>query len=251
VLLPHRQTRYIIIDAPGHIEFLKNMISGAARAEAGLLVIDVAEGVRENSRRHGYLMSMLGIRQIAVCVNKMDLVDYRQEAFAAVRDEYGQFLAKIGLERWPSSRSVPAKATTWPSVARAFPGSRASRLRSEGGTPSTRGPRRLATHVLVRGATILDLLDTLQKDPAPVDKPLRLPVRTFTSSLSTETIGASLAGRIVTGRLHVGDEVVFLPAPSGRASRASRHPALCMRTLRPAKHRRDASKRRCTSSPVS
>src|SRR5512147_859917 len=55
---------YIIIDAPGHLEFLKNMISGAARAEAGLLVIDAAEGVQENSRRHGYLMSMLGIRQI-------------------------------------------------------------------------------------------------------------------------------------------------------------------------------------------
>src|SRR5512136_1306692 len=88
----------IIIDAPGHIEFLRNMISGAARAEAGLLVIDVAEGVRENSRRHGYLMSMLGIRQIAVCVNKMDLVGYRQAAFEAVREEYGQFLAKIGLE---------------------------------------------------------------------------------------------------------------------------------------------------------
>jgi bifunctional enzyme CysN/CysC len=88
------------------------MISGAARAEAGLLVIDVAEGVRENSRRHGYLMSMLGIRQIAVCVNKMDLVGYREEAFAAVRDEYGQFLAKI-LSRWPYPDRRLARATTW------------------------------------------------------------------------------------------------------------------------------------------
>src|SRR5512147_1789272 len=91
----HTERRdYIVIDAPGHIEFLKNMISGAARAEAGLLVIDVAEGVQENSRRHGYLMSMLGIRQIAVCVNKMDRVGYRQETFDAIRDEYGRFLAK-------------------------------------------------------------------------------------------------------------------------------------------------------------
>ncbi|MES1165282.1 MAG: GTP-binding protein, partial [Verrucomicrobiota bacterium] len=62
---------YIIIDAPGHIEFLKNMISGAARAEAAVLVIDAKEGVRENSRRHGYILSMLGIRQVIVCVNKM------------------------------------------------------------------------------------------------------------------------------------------------------------------------------------
>src|SRR6202163_666249 len=65
---------YIIIDAPGHIEFLKNMISGAARAEAAVLVIDAKEGVRENSRRHGYILSMLGIKQVIICVNKMDLV---------------------------------------------------------------------------------------------------------------------------------------------------------------------------------
>src|SRR3989337_4251925 len=61
---------YIIIDAPGHIEFLKNMVTGAARAEAALLVIDAREGIAENSRRHGYLMSMLGIGQLAVLVNK-------------------------------------------------------------------------------------------------------------------------------------------------------------------------------------
>src|SRR6266568_9562503 len=67
---------YIIIDAPGHKEFLKNMISGAARAEAALLLIDAQEGVKEQSKRHGQLLSMLGIRQVAVVVNKMDLVDY-------------------------------------------------------------------------------------------------------------------------------------------------------------------------------
>ena len=89
---------YIIIDAPGHIEFLKNMISGAARAEAALLVIDAKEGVRENSRRHGYLLSMLGIRQVAVCVNKLDLVNYDKNVFDAIVKEYSQFLAKIGLD---------------------------------------------------------------------------------------------------------------------------------------------------------
>ena len=77
---------YIIIDAPGHIEFLKNMISGAARAEAAVLVIDAKEGVRENSRRHGYILSMLGIRQVVVCVNKMDLVGYSQEPLRRDRE---------------------------------------------------------------------------------------------------------------------------------------------------------------------
>jgi bifunctional enzyme CysN/CysC len=75
---------YIIIDAPGHIEFLKNMVTGAARAEAAILLIDAKEGVQENSRRHGYLLSMLGIRQVVVAVNKIDLVDYSEEAFQAI-----------------------------------------------------------------------------------------------------------------------------------------------------------------------
>src|SRR3982751_965687 len=87
---------YIIIDAPGHIEFLKNMISGAARAEAAVLIIDAKEGVRENSRRHGYILSMLGIRQIVVCVNKMDLVDHDEAHFRAIEKEYRAFLESIG-----------------------------------------------------------------------------------------------------------------------------------------------------------
>jgi len=178
--------QYIIIDAPGHIEFLKNMISGAARAEAGLLVIDVAEGVRENSRRHGYLMSMLGIRQIAVCVNKMDLAGYRQEAFEAVRHEYGQFLARIGLE---PLAFIPISAREGDNVAR------------------TSEPMSWYA-----GPTILDLLDTLRKEPAPVDKPLRLPVQDVYKFTEHGDDRRIIAGRIVTGRLHVGDEVVFLPS---------------------------------------
>src|SRR5437762_7708416 len=87
---------YIIIDAPGHIEFLKNMISGAARAEAAVLVIDAKEGVRENSRRHGYILSMLGIRQVVVCVNKMDLVGYDRAHVEGIEKEYRGFLESIG-----------------------------------------------------------------------------------------------------------------------------------------------------------
>src|SRR6185503_12568358 len=86
---------YIIIDAPGHIEFLKNMISGAARAEAAVLVIDAKEGVRENSRRHGYILSMLGIREVVVCVNKMDLVGYDEKVFHNIETKYRDFLKKI------------------------------------------------------------------------------------------------------------------------------------------------------------
>src|SRR5690349_8771372 len=89
---------YIIIDAPGHIEFLKNMISGAARAEAAVLIIDAKEGVRENSKRHGYILSMLGVGQVIVCVNKMDLVGYDQGHFEKIEREYRQFLLSIGYK---------------------------------------------------------------------------------------------------------------------------------------------------------
>ncbi len=88
---------YIILDAPGHIEFLKNMVTGASRAEAALLVIDAEEGVRENSRRHGYMMSMLGIKQIAVLVNKMDLMGYGQATYDAIVSEYTAFLQEINI----------------------------------------------------------------------------------------------------------------------------------------------------------
>src|SRR5438128_6825441 len=98
---------YIIIDAPGHKEFLKNMVSGAARAEAALLVIDAAEGVQEQSIKHGYLLSLLGIRQVAVIVNKMDLVGYRQDVFAAIETEYRAFLAQLKVT---PDRFVPVSA---------------------------------------------------------------------------------------------------------------------------------------------
>src|SRR5947207_6119575 len=83
---------YVIIDAPGHKEFLKNMITGAASADAAVLLIAANEGVREQSRRHGYLLSMLGIKQIVVAVNKMDLVEFREEVFSSVVNEFRVFL---------------------------------------------------------------------------------------------------------------------------------------------------------------
>lgn len=89
--------RYIIIDAPGHIEFLKNMVTGASRAEAALMVIDASHGVEENTRRHGYYLSMLGIRQIAVLVNKMDLIGYDQNKYETICQEYTAFLKEIGI----------------------------------------------------------------------------------------------------------------------------------------------------------
>ena len=109
-----QKRRYVMIDAPGHKEFIKNMVTGAAQAEAALLLIDAHEGVQENSRRHGYLLDLLGIRQVAVLVNKMDLVNYSQERFNAIEAEYRVWLAQIGLQ---PSRFIPISAREGDNVA--------------------------------------------------------------------------------------------------------------------------------------
>src|SRR5207302_5706727 len=74
----------VLIDAPGHAEFLRNMITGAAQADAALLIIDAAEGVRDQTRRHGYLLHLLGVQQVAVVINKMDRVGYSEARFREI-----------------------------------------------------------------------------------------------------------------------------------------------------------------------
>src|SRR6266576_1807942 len=106
--------RYAIIDAPGHKEFLKNMITGAANADAAILVIAASEGVREQSRRHAYLLGLLGIKQLIVVVNKMDLADYSEERFREIEAEYRKFLVDLKLE---SRGFIPASAKTGANVA--------------------------------------------------------------------------------------------------------------------------------------
>jgi len=178
---------YIIIDAPGHIEFLKNMISGAARAEAAVLVIDAKEGVRENSRRHGYILSMLGIREVVVCVNKMDLVAYRQETFRAIEAEYRAFLEGIGAVR-PRS-FVPVAAVAGVNLA-----------------------RRAAETAWYEGPTLLELLDTLPKAPPKTGQPLRMPLQAVYKFTKHGDDRRIFAGRIEAGRAAVGDKVVFSPS---------------------------------------
>ncbi|MGZ5019182.1 MAG: GTP-binding protein, partial [Chthoniobacterales bacterium] len=115
--IPFRSARrrYVIIDAPGHKEFLKNMITGASRADAAVLVVAANEGVREQSRRHAYLLSLLGISQIVVVVNKMDLAAYSETTFREIEQEYCKFLHSLGLE---ARRFIPASAKAGENVAR-------------------------------------------------------------------------------------------------------------------------------------
>jgi bifunctional enzyme CysN/CysC len=177
---------YLILDAPGHIEFLRNMVTGAARAEAALLVIDAKEGIQENSRRHGALIPMLGLRQVAVLVNKMDLVGYDRQTFDALVREYSVFLAEAGL------------TPTWfiPVAAR------------EGDNLATRSPR-LDWHT---GPTVLEALDAFVPAPSLADKPLRMPVQDVYKFTAAGDDRRIVAGTVESGRVRVGDEVVFYPS---------------------------------------
>lgn len=181
---------YVLIDAPGHVEFLKNMVTGASRAEAAVLVIDAQEGIGENSLRHGYLLSMLGIGQVAVLVNKMDLVGYDEEVFDRVKVEYSGFLDQLGIK---PAAFLPVSGREGENIA--YP---SERMR------------------WYRGPTLLAVLDQFYPAKRPVDKPFRMPVQgvyKFTDGGDTRRI---VAGTVETGKLQVGDEVVFYP--SGKRS---------------------------------
>ena len=173
---------YVIIDAPGHKEFLKNMITGAASADAAVLLIAANEGVREQSRRHGYLLSLLGIRQVVVAVNKMDLAGFSQQTFNDVVTEYRAFLSKIGLE---ARTFVPISARNGFNVA----------ARSPGVMPWYDGP------------SITEMLDQFEPPKKLTELPLRFPVQDVYRFDSRRII----AGRIESGSLKVGDEIVFSP----------------------------------------
>jgi bifunctional enzyme CysN/CysC len=174
--------RYAIIDAPGHKEFLKNMITGASRADAAILVIGADEGVREQSRRHAYLLSMLGIRNVIVVVNKMDLVDYSEKRFREIEQEYRKFLKDLGLD---ARIFIPASAKQGENVATAS-------MKME----------------WYCAANVLEALDLLEPEKRDADLPLRFCVQDVYRFDGRRII----AGRIETGTLRVGDQLVFSPA---------------------------------------
>ena len=174
--------RYAIIDTPGHKEFLKNMITGASRADAAILVIDADEGVREQSRRHAYLLGMLGIKQVIVVVNKMDLVDYSEKRFHEIEQEYRKFLKDLGLD---ARIFIPASAKQGENVA----------------TASMKMKWYCA-------ANVLEALDLLEPQKRDADLPLRFCVQDVYRFDGRRII----AGRIETGTLRVGDQLVFSPA---------------------------------------
>lgn len=177
---------YIIIDAPGHIEFLKNMISGAASAEAALLVIDAQEGVQENSRRHGYMLSLLGIKQVVVCINKMDLVGHQQEVFERIKNEYTAFLEKINIM---PKEFIPVSALQGDNI--------------------SQSSQNLSWFT---GNTILSALDSFEKQKTHEEKPFRMPVQDVYKFSGKGDNRRIVAGAIEANNIQIGQPVIFLPS---------------------------------------
>ena len=177
---------YIIIDAPGHIEFLRNMLSGASRAAAAVLVIDAAEGVAENSKRHGLLLSLLGISQVLIAVNKLDALEYSEEVYRRIKNEYGAYLDS--LEVRPLA-FVPVSAREGKNISRSAPE-----------MPWYTGP------------TLLEALDSFENEPDREDAFFAMPVQDIYRFSADNDERRIYAGTVACGEVSLGAAVQFLPS---------------------------------------
>ena len=187
--------KFILADTPGHVQYTRNMVTGASTADCALILVDARRGVLEQTRRHAYLSALLGIRHFVLCVNKMDLVDFDQAAFEPIAAELSRFLSRMGGLAGAAdaagidARAVPISAKDGDNVVE-----RSAR------TPWYDGP------------PLLDLLETIDvADPPAVAA--RFPVQYVIRPRRESHLDyRGYAGTVAGGRLAVGDEVVVLPA---------------------------------------
>ncbi len=171
---------YTIIDAPGHVEFIRNMITGASQAEAGLLIVDAEEGVEEQTRRHAYILSMLGIKKIIVVINKMDLVEWGKERFNEVKKDLEEFLNKIYIK---ADFIIPVSAKKGDNIA-----------------------KKSGNMEWYNGETVLNALDSFTLDKQE-GKKLRFAVQDVYNF--DERI---IAGKIISGEIKKDQGIVVLPS---------------------------------------
>ncbi|NOZ82006.1 MAG: translation elongation factor EF-1 subunit alpha [Candidatus Micrarchaeota archaeon] len=176
---------FTIIDAPGHRDFVKNMITGASQADAAILVVAATDGVMEQTKEHVFLIKVLGVNQLAVAINKMDAVNYDQAKYDAVKADVEKLLKSAGYDT-SKIRFVPVSAYHGDNV-----------VKKSDKMPWYDGP------------TIVEALDEFEVPEKPIDKPLRIPVQDV---YSITGIGTVPVGRVETGVLKTGDTVVFEPA---------------------------------------
>jgi elongation factor 1-alpha len=177
---------YTIIDAPGHADFIKNMITGVSQADAGVLVVAATDGVNEQSKEHAYLSKVFGIDQLLVAINKMDMKDYSEARFNEVKAEVEALVGKLGFK---SVRFVPIASLPGDNVVK----------KSENMSWWT-------------GGTLLEMLDQFEPVDRPTSLPLRVPIQDV---YAIKGIGLVPVGKVETGILKPNTKIVAVPGKSG------------------------------------
>ncbi len=182
---------FTIIDAPGHKDFIKNMITGASQADAAVLVVAANDGVNAQTREHAYLSKVLGVQQMIVAVNKMDIkgVEYQEKRFNEVKEEVGKLLASVGF-KLDTVQFVPIASL-----------------------PGDNVVKKSENMSWWSGPTLLEAIDNLNPPEKPTDLPLRLPIQDV---YNITGIGVVPVGRVETGVLKVNDKVIAVPGREGK-----------------------------------
>lgn len=180
---------FTIIDAPGHKDFVKNMITGASQADAGVLVVAANDGVMAQTKEHVFLARTLGVNQLIVSINKMDMKNYDQKVFESVKDDVSKLLKTVGYD--PSKIQFLATA--------AFPGDNIV--------------KKSGKMLWYKGPTLLEAINNLHAPEKPTQLPLRLPIQDV---YNITGIGVVPVGRIETGVMKVGDKIIVVPGREGK-----------------------------------
>ena len=180
---------FTIIDAPGHKDFIKNMITGASQADCGVLVVVASDGVMAQTKEHIWLCKTLGVGQLAVAVNKMDMVNYDEKKFNEVKEDVNKVLKMVGYK--------PDQTTFIP-------------LSSLKGENITKKSEQMSWY---NGPSLIELLDLFKEPEKPTNLPLRLPLQDV---YNITGIGTVPVGRVETGIMKVNDKVIVVPAREGK-----------------------------------
>ncbi len=188
--IAHRQFEtakyyFTIIDAPGHRDFVKNMITGTSQADAAVLVVSAVDGVMAQTREHAILASVLGVQQLIVGINKMDAAQFSQEKYEAAKKSVSDLLKSLGF-KVDAIKFIPYSAMEGSNVAKK--------------------PEKMPWY---NGPTLLEALDMLEVPAKPTDKPLRLPIQDV---YTISGFGTVPVGRVETGVMKPGDQIVIMPS---------------------------------------
>ncbi len=181
IFLKTHHRDYILIDNPGHREFIKNMMTGTSQAEAALLVTDISRGIEEQTRRHAYVIRMFGLKSLIVAVNKMDLIKYDEEKFRNFDKKLAELLTELGIE---SFQAIPVSALDGVNI-----------------------QKKSKKTNWYKGPTLTEAMDTIKTLPPRTGQPLRFPVQ----DVYRDDIEDIVVGRISTGTVRKGKKIIVLP----------------------------------------